>query len=232
MKPSDLQPIIDAVNRLAPSWKDQLWEHANTIVVGLTFLVLIWYTWETYRLRKTAQQQITETDKLLAEAQSQNKISQDQNSITAKLLAESQAQTELSIQPMFALHTSEIVRGIEPELVLTNVGRGPGYNITVVCLAGDNKRFHIHMQNNVMKPGDREHLSFSLYENKELKEKIFWVSRLSQEMETKDIPNPLRLYVRCDDLRMNFYEFWFDFEVSDGNSLITFLKLDNHRKRA
>ena len=53
----DLAPITDALNRLVAALHKGTWDYISTIAIVVTLVVLIWYTCETYRLRKAAQRQ-------------------------------------------------------------------------------------------------------------------------------------------------------------------------------
>ena len=233
MKPSDIQALVNtAVDRLVAA-QGKGWVDYAVLAIGvLTFLVLVRYTWETYKLRVLAQNQVTETDKLLTEAQRQNKLAQEQNAINAELLAESQAQSELSVQPMFAVHINRPLPNVEPQVMLANVGRGPAFNISIITMPWADKKLEIKNQTNVMRPSDGEPLVFHLLQDGRLNETIHWASRLAQKMDGRDIPNPLRIYVRCDDLKLKFYEFWFDCEATaEGVFMISFIKMTGSRKK-
>ncbi|MGD1094033.1 MAG: hypothetical protein ABSB35_18875 [Bryobacteraceae bacterium] len=97
----DLNGIASSLDRLVALQQKGLWDYIATIAVVLTLIVLVWYTVETYKLRKAAQAQMTETANLLTEAQRQNQTSlrlleqaQRQNDVTAKLVSEAQRQNE------------------------------------------------------------------------------------------------------------------------------------------
>lgn len=87
----DLNKIAHALDRLVALQQKGPWDYVATIAVVLTLIVLIWYTVETYKLRRAAQAQTTETANLLKEAQRQNETS-------LRLLEQTQHQTETALQ--------------------------------------------------------------------------------------------------------------------------------------
>ena len=87
---TDLESIARALERLAAAQQKGPWDYVQVIAVLLTLGVLIWYTVETYRLRKVAQDQTAATAQLLQEAQRQNDVS-------ANLLQEAQRRNEVAV---------------------------------------------------------------------------------------------------------------------------------------
>src|SRR5215831_16634982 len=103
----DLAQLIDAQ-------RNATWEHVHTLVLILTLCVLIWYTVETYRLRKVAQGQIVETNKLLRAAERENEVSDH-------LLEQAQRRNEMSVMPILTA-SAEPATGGPTRIVLLNVG--------------------------------------------------------------------------------------------------------------
>src|SRR5215471_8475829 len=93
---ADLSSIAKALERLAAAQQRGPLDYVQMIVVLLTLCVLRWYTIETYRLRKTGQDQTAATAKLLEEAQRQNEV-------WAKQLQEAQRQNEVSVMPIVSV---------------------------------------------------------------------------------------------------------------------------------
>jgi hypothetical protein len=87
----------------------------NDIIVLGTALVLIWYTYETYKLRETAQKQI--------------EVAQGQ-------LAESQRQTELQLRPFVILEVS-ISEHDEFSYRVRNIGVGTAINVHIMDIQPD-----------------------------------------------------------------------------------------------
>jgi len=214
---ADVQAIVDAINRLAPSWQDRMWERASTVAVALTLVVLIWYTIETYLLRKAAQNQIAETDKLLIEARNQNALTLEQNATNANLLKESQRQTEISTQPMFAVYKGKASMGTDGRILLENVGNGPAFNISIDSLMWDDDRqLRIENAPSVMKPGDTEPLVFDLYEQGKPLLHIHFGQDLVVKMGENEMPNPFRMIARCHDVGLQPYTYFIDFVMIEG----------------
>jgi hypothetical protein len=231
MKPSDFQPIASAMDRLATAMGKGWLDYTATIAVVLTLVVLIWYTVETYLLRKAAQKQIEETDKLLLEAQKQNLTAQEQTTINANLLSEAQRQTEISIQPVFAVFKGTSVNNMKGRIMLENVGKGAAFNTTIGQLTWDNKKLEFDHESTVMKPGDAEPLLFHLWADEIIGEHIYNVDRLIQIMNAKEIPDPFRIIVKCADLGLTPYEYFFDFHVTDGQRLNVDTVLNRNSRR-
>ena len=100
---------------------------ALTVLTFVTLLVLIWYTLETTRLRRSAQEQTTVTSRLLREAQRQN----EQSMLPIVALS-------LQLRPVDEgrLAQTEWAGAQRRFLVLRNVGNGPAFNVAIRPLAG------------------------------------------------------------------------------------------------
>jgi hypothetical protein len=55
---NDLQQLIAEIDKLVAAHQRGAWDYVSVIAVVLTFIVLIWYTVETYRLRLAAVNQL------------------------------------------------------------------------------------------------------------------------------------------------------------------------------
>jgi hypothetical protein len=212
---TDLSTIVAALDRLTAAYRRDAWDHVSTILVGLTLLVLIWYTLETYGLRKAAQQQTIETGKLLAEAQRQNEVAsklydaaQNQNISTANLLTEAQLQNEIAVMPMFAVSV-----GPQYALLLKNVGLGPAFNVEFKKLVWKEKEVEFGCgdilldDTSIMTPGETRELKIHVQEanhgwNLSTNELYKW-------MGDERIPDPLQIVVQCKSLNLKYYEFEF-----------------------
>jgi hypothetical protein len=132
MNPEVKAFVTDALNRLIAA-QTKTWMDVAPLLIGFaTFVVLVRYTWETYKLRVAAQKQISETDKLLLEAQLQN---------------------QLSVKPMFAIHL-ELIDG-QNRIAIENVGFGPAFNVYFGGSAWSERTVEIQQpENNTMKAGE------------------------------------------------------------------------------
>ena len=99
----DLTSIARALDRLIAAQQKGGWDYIGTVAVVLTLFVLVLYTYETFKLRKAAQAQTEQGNKLFAEAQRQNQTSLDllkeaqrQNDTTANLVREAHRQNEVA----------------------------------------------------------------------------------------------------------------------------------------
>lgn len=135
----DLSPIVQSLNHLVAALQKGWLDYVATFAVGLTFLVLIWYTYETYRLRKAAQKQTAETTKLLGEAQRQN---------------------EVSVMPMLAVISEKLSPTEKRQIVLVNIGSGPAFNVSIDRHKWENRELRIVIQNNILTPGQKYSLEF------------------------------------------------------------------------
>jgi hypothetical protein len=137
----DLNAIVRALDRLVVAQQRSPWEYIGTIAVVLTLVVLIWYTIETYKLRKAAQVQTSETAKLFVEAQRQNETSlqllketQRQNETALQMLGETQVQSAASIRPSLQMVSSVRRTTLVTEEItyqVRNLGVGPAFNISI-----------------------------------------------------------------------------------------------------
>jgi hypothetical protein len=201
----DLSSVVKALDRLAAviHGKDA-WDYASTVLVGLTLVVLIWYTVETSRLRKAAQKQIEATGKLLAEAQRQN---------------------EIAVMPMFALYPEVMSDGRQRRIILENVGLGPAFNLSIVNPQWNGSILEIKHSYNVWTPKQTEVLSLVLQKGTDRMVGID-VDSLYQGINKDEMPNPLNLVVRCVSLHHTRYEFKFKCIPDAGYLKITFDSLE------
>jgi len=95
----------------------------NDIILLGTALVLIWYTYETYKLRKAAQRQIEVAQNQLSEAQRQIEVAQNQ-------LKEAQRQIELQLRP-FVIFEVIVLQNGGYQGKLKNIGNGTAVNAKI-----------------------------------------------------------------------------------------------------
>jgi hypothetical protein len=178
-----------------------LWSIANTILVGLTLGVLIWYTIETFKLRLAAQRQAEKTESILVTAQ-------NQNDITTSLLTAAHLQNEIAVMPMFALYPDS------DAIMLENVGSGPGFNLSiarVVCSETISLRFDLG--SNVIKPNQKLRTIPYLRTN----EHEFVLIKLGDLVRAMklNVPNPFEIALHCVTLHRTEYEFIFQCATQD-----------------
>ncbi|MCZ2152989.1 MAG: hypothetical protein LC114_03640 [Bryobacterales bacterium] len=124
---------------------------ALTILTAATLGVLIWYTVETSKLRKTAQAQTAESANLLEEAQIQN---------------------ETALRPIVALsieHTlitdSERASSDTRLLKLRNLGKGPAFNVMIATLDGDDDAKYAFFHPDCLAEGESSQVHLGAYDN-------------------------------------------------------------------
>ncbi|MGJ5817058.1 hypothetical protein [Paludibaculum fermentans] len=133
----DPAAIEKAIDRLTQAQQKGAWDYIGIISVIATLIVLIVYTIETYRLRRTAQQQVDAANAQTKAAQTQAataleqiKISQAQVDAAAKQLAESQRQTENAHRPIIILAFEDSAQPYRPQqLVFRNIGTAPALDV-------------------------------------------------------------------------------------------------------
>jgi hypothetical protein len=224
----DLTSIVQALNRLSSAQQKGPWDYAYILLVGLTLIVLIIYTVETYRLRRAAQQQTMETGRLLEAAQTQNAVTaglheaaQSQNDVTAKLLAEAQRQNEIAVMPMFAVYIDRT--GSAQRLLVRNVGLGPAFNVTIDTSQIEGKELVVLVGNNFMTPGEVQDLRLNVREDNS--GQGLGINELYHWINTERIPDPLKLIVHCVSLHLMRYDFVFKCTPDAGHLKITFDRL-------
>ncbi len=217
---SNLNGIASSLERLVALQQKGPWDYIATVAVVLTLIVLVWYTVETYRLRKAAQAQITETAKLLTEAQRQNDTSlrlveqaQRQNEVTAKLVTEAQRQNDASaglvraahrqnenaIMPILAIRVeppqSRYARSYDPNekshLVLRNEGTGPAFNVLIDPYSAQGRELEFDHGSSVIRPEEERELTYHLQEGNS--GTIGNVNELYRWINTGILPDPLML---------------------------------------
>ena len=81
-----------------------------------------------------------------------------------------------------------------------------------------------------MKPGDRQPLFFHLWQDEASGDNIANVEQLTSKMRLNDILHPLRIIVKCHDLGLTPYEYFFDLSLIDEHLLsIAFILNRNTR---
>lgn len=75
MTPDQLKQLIAAIDRLATSSQKGPWDYAGMFLGIVTLAVLVWYTVETSKLRKSAEKQSDLGIKALGAAQRQTELS-------------------------------------------------------------------------------------------------------------------------------------------------------------
>ena len=136
----DLHQTNVVLERIAATLQKGAWDHASAVAIILTLVVVLVYTVETYKLRRAAQAQTDETRRLLKEAKIQN---------------------ERSILPVV---TIEGARGIPVseganmpafQTVISNLGSGPAFNISIDPLRGPGAAIRFE-HTTALAPGDQQ----------------------------------------------------------------------------
>lgn len=104
----------------------------QAIILFSTGVVLLWYTWETWRLRQEAQKQVEEARRQTQEIQGQIEVSQRQVEIAKRQVEETQRQTEIEQRPFV------IVQEIKDNrILLRNIGTSSAINIKICGIRAD-----------------------------------------------------------------------------------------------
>lgn len=207
--PKELNAITGALDRLTAALQKGPLDYIHIATVLLTFGVLIWYTMETYRLRRAGQAQTVESAKLFKEAQRQNEVS-------VSLLGEAQRRNEVSVMPILAVAVEPVPDRDVIEIALVNVGLGPAFNVSIDPLEWGSGRLQIEHENSVLRPGQRDCLRFHFAEGDSgnlLDAKTLW-----RWINAHRMPAPLNIRVRCDSVNSIAYGFVF-MCVSHGQKL-------------
>ena len=210
----DLTGIVRAIDRLVASQQKGAWDYAATIVVVLALIVLVWYTIETYKLRKAAQAQTAETANLLREAQRQNVA-------TLSLVAAAQRQNEIGVMPILAIRIeppqSRLTASgvsVNSYLVLRNEGAGPAFNVCIDPYSVGGRELAFDHGSGVVSPKEVRELSFHLQQGNSgtignVNELYYWIN-------TGELPDPLCIPVRCKSVSSTDYTFTFRFTPLSG----------------
>src|SRR5262249_45614869 len=205
--------IVRALDRLSVTQQRGLWEHSYILIMLLTLLVLIWYTVETQRLRKAGQAQTAKTADLLREAQRQNDVS-------VFLLQEAQRQNEVSVMPILAIAVDPVASGDGDRIVLTNVGSGPAFNLSIDPLHWDSRKLKIEHGSSILRPGQGDDLQFHFVEGNS--GNLLGARTLGQWIQLQRMPSPFRLVVRCNSVNSKAYAFAFLCTSLAGKLRITY----------
>jgi len=216
----DLTSITHALDRLVAVLHKGTWDYISTFAIVLTLIVLIWYTIETYKLRTAAQEQTKETGNLLKEAQRQNEV-------TAQLLKEAQRQNEVSVMPGLAVINEPPSDGDKGRIVLTNVGSGPAFNLSIDRHEWESGDLLIEHDGNIMTAGQTNELRFHFQEQKG--GTILDVNTLYEWINTERIPDPLKVVVRCRSVNSIEYAFTFNCTPDAGRLKVTFEGMESVR---
>ena len=187
----ELTSIARNLDRLVAAQQKGSWDYVHTITLLLTLGVLIWYTIETYRLRKAGQGQTAETAKLLSEAQHQNEVS-------VNLLREAQRQNEVSVMPIVAIGVDSHGDHDVGRIVLLNVGLGPAFNLNIDRLDWDSRKLQIEHDSSILRPGQSAELVFHVLERES--GSLLNAKTLSQWIIAQRMPDPFDVIVRCQSV--------------------------------
>jgi hypothetical protein len=215
--------IAQALDRIAAAHQKGFLDYASTVAVSLTFIVLFWYTVETSRLRKAAQQQTEETHKLLEEAQRQNEVAAnlhraalEQNVVTANLLTETQRQTELSVMPVVVVYIDNSNR--ESKLILKNVGSGAAFNVRLEKVIVGATTLHFVWASNLLASGESYTLTLTLQEGN--RGENLSIGQFYQR-SNKNLPEALDINIQCMSMHRKDYAYVFKCRW-DPNLTITY----------
>ena len=208
-----LNSVVHALDRLTATQQKGLWDHSYIVIMLLTLLVLIWYTVETQRLRKAGQAQTAKTSDLLREAQRQNEVS-------VFLLQEAQRQNEVTVMPILAISVDPVSDDDRDRVVLTNVGSGPAFNLSIDPLQWDRRKLNAEHGSSILRSGQTDHLQFHFVEGNS--GNLLGAKTLGQWIHLQRIPDPFRLVVRCNSVNSRAYAFGFVCTSLAGRLRITY----------
>jgi hypothetical protein len=209
----ELKSIARVLERLAASSQKGPLDYIQAGAVILTLCVLIWYTIETYLLRKAGQDQTAATAQLLKEAQRQNEVS-------ASLLHEAQRQNEVAVMPILAIVIESPPGADKPQIALVNIGSGPAFNLSIDTVEWGRRKLQIDHHISVLRPAHRSELVFSFVERNS--GNLLDVQTLSQWMKTSRLPDPLEVTVHCNSVSAIAYAFVFKCRYIAGKLRISY----------
>jgi len=205
--------IVRALDRLTAGLQKGPWDHVYVVIVLLTLLVLIWYTIETQRLRKAGQDQTAKAAQLLTEAQRQNEVS-------VHLLREARRQNEVSVMPILAIAVEPVPGGETDRIVLTNVGSGPAFNLSIDPHHWNTRDLKIEHGSTILRSGQSDELLFHVIEGNS--GNLLGAKTLSHWIHVKRMPNPLNVVVHCNSVNSKAYSFRFICASHLGKLRITY----------
>ena len=209
----DLSRIARDLDQLVAIQQRGVEDYVRLIAVLVTLCVITWYTIETYRLRKVAQDQTAETSKLLREAQRQNEVSDN-------LLQEAHLQNEVLVMPILAVAVEPVPGADTIRIALLNVGSGPAFNLTIDHIEWGNRQLQIEHGRTVLRTGQEDELIFHF---KELESgSLLDAQALSLWLSAHRIPDPLEILVRCNSVSSRPYTFEFSCTSNGGKVQITY----------
>lgn len=201
---TDLHRLIALLGGWITGQPSNDWLYANTILVSLTLVVLIWYTIETSNLRKEAQRQ---------------------NAVTTDILTEARRQNELATMPILALYLD--LTGREERLVLKNVGEAPAFNVEIETHptranppTGEHE-ISLSLPNNILAPREEQNLRI-LAMMADGRGPNMNSQQLCQWMNSGYLATPVELIVHCSTLDCKPYRFVFRFANEGGRPHITY----------
>lgn len=242
---TDLTSIAQALNRLILAQQKGLWDYLNTGAVLLTLAVLIWYTIETYKLRKAAQEQTQETGKLLKEAHLQNEATAKlvseaghQNEVAASLWREAQRQNEFSVMPLLGilLDVPEVIttsqqfyRGANSRLLLRNVGNGPAFNVLMKPDSAGYKDLEFESGRTVLTPGEERTLGIHFQQEPNHTE-TGSPDSLYEWINTGKLPDPFDVKIECRSVTSTDYVFTFRLSPKAGRLAVVYEGVESSRQ--
>lgn len=200
MTANELTSIAKALEQLVATQQKGPLYYIQIVGVLLTLGILIWYTIETYKLRKAGQDHTAETAKLLREAQRQN---------------------EMSVMPILAVAVEPMMSPTAAaRIMLLNVGSGPAFNLAIDRLDWGDRRLQIEYGSGVLRPGQAIELIFHFLERNS--GSLLDAKVLCKWIDSHRMPNPVDIVVRCNSVHSLGYAFMFRCTSDSGKLGITY----------
>ncbi len=209
----DLDSIVRALDRLAAGHQKGVLDRVGTAAIVGTLLALIWYSWETRRLRKATEAQTKTTADLLKEAQEQNDTSMD-------LVQQARQQNEVAVMPILAIAVCGPRVMATNKLLLRNIGTGPAFNVSIDGYASEGAELRFEYGETVIAPGEEHELPFELKEGHH--GTVGTVNELYRWINVELLSNPLRITVRCSSISSIDYASTFSFSPNQGRLKVVF----------
>ena len=174
--------------------------NVENVIQGLILLALVWYAWDTRKIRKASQKQIETSQK-------QIEISQEQNEIMQKPCLVPLVRKDRSREVILFSDTEMVLDDAAGGITLLNIGNGPAFNVEYEAQGENPENFlpYILNQSNEGTTLSLEQLrgSFTSYQDREaVKLSLFYDSLSGRRYESnfvirRVIPSDLLVVGNC-----------------------------------
>lgn len=129
---------------------------------------------------------------------------------TTGLLNEARLQNEGSVMPILMIVRDPDVLTIQKYLQVRNIGKGPAFNVSFDQSVVDGRMLKAECLNNLIEVNSTVSTTFMLVAGNGKPHMVLFDQILFDSIRGRELPDPLKLVVRCESVSAKKYAFTFD----------------------